>query len=50
MKSLQDIQASLTALIADIQAIIDQQSNPAIDPIVEVDVKTESGAETTLTK
>lgn len=47
MKTLQDIQASLTAVIADIQTIIDTPVIPASssDPIIEIDVKTESGVQ-----
>ncbi len=51
MKTLQDVQAELTAVIADIQTIIDTPVTPVptSDPVIEVDVKSESGEETVLT-
>lgn len=53
MKTLQEIavevtavQSSLAVVQADIQALIDAQVSPATDPVVEVDIKTQSGTET----
>lgn len=55
MKTLQDIILELQSVLAGLQSVLtDLQAlasvpTPAADPVVEVDVKTQSGEETVLT-